>query len=405
MKRLLAVLLLISVITLGAFAQTTYLQPTSIPVNPILAGQGGSFTANASGYNSLFKNPAGFAMDGGDFTLLSANVWSFADQSLIDFAMDPNGIEAYYTNMGTQLAEQVTPETIETWAATTTEAEVVQMLDTAGYDTTGLSLSDAASIQQFLDDEGISTLAETIATSADPAAAIAAADPEVINLATAVVEDITGGQVELLPSGNLRVGANIGLLGGVGGGFGFGININTDAYLKGQTIVSAEGYAEITATVTAGYALAVIPEFLYIGADVRPLYRVYMPVSGSQALDLAANFSDVMSVLNSYTTYAGWGIGIDAGAIITLGDLHIGATVTDILGTALNYQTVPAGDLLQQISAFQIPSGTAVSDIYMIPMDVLVGVSYTLNFSEDSYLGIHAEVSNALRGPRGSSGR
>ena len=69
-------------------------------MNPILAGQGGSFTANASGYNSLFKNPAGFAMDGGDFTLLSANVWSFADQSLIDFAMDPNGIEAYYTNMG-----------------------------------------------------------------------------------------------------------------------------------------------------------------------------------------------------------------------------------------------------------------------------------------------------------------
>ena len=41
------------------------------PETPELIGQGGSFTAVAHGYNSLFTNPAGFARKGGSFTLLS----------------------------------------------------------------------------------------------------------------------------------------------------------------------------------------------------------------------------------------------------------------------------------------------------------------------------------------------
>jgi len=47
------------------------------PVTPEVIGQGGSFTAVAHGYNSLFTNPAGFARDGGSFTLLSATGTSF----------------------------------------------------------------------------------------------------------------------------------------------------------------------------------------------------------------------------------------------------------------------------------------------------------------------------------------
>lgn len=42
------------------------------PVTPEVIGQGGSFTAIAHGYNSLFTNPAGFSREGGSFTLLSA---------------------------------------------------------------------------------------------------------------------------------------------------------------------------------------------------------------------------------------------------------------------------------------------------------------------------------------------
>ena len=391
-------MILLSLLTIGAFAQTTIMQPGSTPVNPILAGQGGSFTANAKGYNSLFKNPAAFAMDGGDFTLLSANLWSFADQSMVDFATKPGGVAEYYKNIGATITESVTPDKIQSWAQNTSPQQLIDMASNAGLDTSGLSANDPSSVQAFIQAQGLDTLAQNIASSSDPAAAIASADPAVLNLASSVIKDMTGGKVDLLPSGNFRLGANIGLLGVVGEGFGVGLNVNADASLRGQTLLDSKGYAAVTATLTAGYAVELIEEFLYIGADVRPLYRVFLPVSGQQALDIASDFSNMMKTINSYSIYAGWGIGIDAGAIMKIGDLHIGATVTDILGTKINYSSTDVGSFLSAVQSFQLPTGTLVNDNYVIPMDVLIGVSYTLNFDEGSYLDVHGEVSNALRG-------
>jgi hypothetical protein len=391
MKRFLIVLLLISVFTIGAFAEVTVnLQPNAIPVNPSLAGQGGSFTANASGYNSLFKNPAGFAMDGGDFTLLSMNVWGFVDQSIIDFATNPAGIEGYYQNMATELAE-VDLADIETWIEETTPEEMLQMLETAGFDPAAI----AADPQSYIESLNLEAIAS------DPEAALEndLISVETINLATAVVEDIAG--VEILPSGNIRVGTNVGLLGGVGGGWGFGINLNADAYLKGPTIISAEGYAALTATGTLGYSLEVLPDFLFIGADLRPLYRVYIPVSGTDALALASDFSNIATNMNAFSTYAGWGLGIDAGAIIKLGDLKFGVTVTDILDTKMNYSSMGVGELVSSLTSFSVPVGTEVTDtLFVIPMDVLLGAALTLNFTDGIYLDIHGEVSNVLRGVR-----
>ena len=57
MKKALSVLFLISLALFTVSAEPVYLD-SSVPVNPIVMGQGGSFTANAEGYNSLFKNPA-----------------------------------------------------------------------------------------------------------------------------------------------------------------------------------------------------------------------------------------------------------------------------------------------------------------------------------------------------------
>ncbi len=50
----------------------TFDSPRFAPVTPEVTAQGGSFTAVAEGYNSLFTNPAGFAREEGEFTLLSA---------------------------------------------------------------------------------------------------------------------------------------------------------------------------------------------------------------------------------------------------------------------------------------------------------------------------------------------
>ena len=44
-------------------------------LNPVVMGQGGSFTANATGYPSLFTNPAGFGSSRGHLTIASINPW------------------------------------------------------------------------------------------------------------------------------------------------------------------------------------------------------------------------------------------------------------------------------------------------------------------------------------------
>jgi hypothetical protein len=59
------------------FGQETYDSPLFTPVTPEVTAQGNSFTAVAHGYNALFTNPAGFAREGGSFTLLSTNATAY----------------------------------------------------------------------------------------------------------------------------------------------------------------------------------------------------------------------------------------------------------------------------------------------------------------------------------------
>lgn len=53
-----------------------YMSPF-VPRSPEVMGQGGSFTAVAEGYSSLFTNPAGFAFKKGSLTLVTANPWVY----------------------------------------------------------------------------------------------------------------------------------------------------------------------------------------------------------------------------------------------------------------------------------------------------------------------------------------
>jgi len=78
------ILLLLIVGALGVGAQP--IDPFQ-PANAIVMGRGGSFTATASGYNSFFYNPAGFARNG-ELTLTSANLWAFMDRDLVSLAQD-----------------------------------------------------------------------------------------------------------------------------------------------------------------------------------------------------------------------------------------------------------------------------------------------------------------------------
>ncbi len=79
MKKTILVLLILFVGAGFLLAQTTYDEKALYPLSAEYMAQGGSFVSIAHGYNSLFTNPAGFAMPGGSLTLAALNAGVYAD--------------------------------------------------------------------------------------------------------------------------------------------------------------------------------------------------------------------------------------------------------------------------------------------------------------------------------------
>ncbi len=81
-KKLISMAIFITALGLGCAsflsAESTLDYPF-VPASPEVLAQGGSFVANARGYNALFHNPAGFAGDEGSFTILSSTAWLYAN--------------------------------------------------------------------------------------------------------------------------------------------------------------------------------------------------------------------------------------------------------------------------------------------------------------------------------------
>jgi opacity protein-like surface antigen len=72
MKKTLLIVMVMLVAALVSVPAADRDSPLFQPFTPEVLAQGNSFTAVAHGYNALFTNPAGFAREGGSFTLLSA---------------------------------------------------------------------------------------------------------------------------------------------------------------------------------------------------------------------------------------------------------------------------------------------------------------------------------------------
>jgi hypothetical protein len=79
MKSVTAVLLFLFLSAAGLFAADPVFEPPFVPASPEVLAQGGSFVANAGGYNSLFFNPAGFSAGERSVTVLSATSWVYAN--------------------------------------------------------------------------------------------------------------------------------------------------------------------------------------------------------------------------------------------------------------------------------------------------------------------------------------
>ena len=98
-------LLLSASVAFGQSADSTF-----YPLHPIVMAQGGSQTAVARGYSSLFTNPAGFARSGSELTLLSTTMWVHSNPFTVpastralfagDLSANRARVEEQFTNGG-----------------------------------------------------------------------------------------------------------------------------------------------------------------------------------------------------------------------------------------------------------------------------------------------------------------
>jgi hypothetical protein len=394
-------ILAMAFLTLGSFA-FAQLDPF-MPPNPITMGQGGAFTANPQGFNSFFYNPAGFARKG-EFTLLSANAYTFADKGIVDLvlqtlngdgplaaAMSPrSGENDLFAQFGfsSALIEQF--EAIGAWATddSTDLAQVLTNLQSAGYitqsqiDSAGEDFSAlAVAILPLISDPVEFEKALLAATGTSDAALLEAAIGGGFSITTFKTELAEANKNNAFPSGNLRAGVNLGIA-YAGNGFGIGVFASADANFTGANLLTSRGRVLNTVTLAAGLAFPVGP--VTLGVQVRPTFLGYTDVN-PQAFLLSAvsGGSPDLSKLTG-DVYTGFRIGLDVGALMDLGPFTFGAVLKDIIpfnfAQPSRYSLEEYGDAWT--SGFPLGTGAELSQaeleaLYQVPpLKLNVGASW-----------------------------
>ena len=287
-------------------------EPPAVPVSPEVLAQGGSFTANAEGFQALFHNPAAFASERKSLTILSASSWVYANP-----------------------------------------ARLFQSLPLGG---------DAQGLAEFLEGE--------------------------------------------ITSGGFGMGSAAGI-GYVGRGLGLGAVLNVDSYLWGPTALGATGRLTADLQFVAGFSLKTLGDRLWLGADVRPLIRLAVPVDYDAMFgffDALQSGGDPLAALETATALYGFGFGIDLGALLALGGLRIGLSVRDFLGTSIAYRQSTFGDVLDALrKTGGFPSGgTAIAEDPVIPMELSLGLSYRFDFAPRTFDPVvHLALSDLITVIRG----
>jgi hypothetical protein len=272
-------------------ASAQVLEAPAVPVSAEVLAQGGSFIANAQGFNALFYNPAAFSAERRSLTVLAASGW-------------------VYVNPGRFF------QSLSRW-------------------------EDPAALAQFLEGE--------------------------------------------ITAGGFGVGAAAGI-GYVGRGLGLGVSLATDSYLWGPTALGAAGNMTADLQFVAGFALKTFGDRLALGADVRPILRLAVPVDYTAMfafLDALQGGGDPLSALQAAPALCGFGFGIDLGAILELGGWKLGLAVRDFLGTRIAYTQSSFGEVLEALQERGgFPSGgTSVAEEHLIPVDLSLGLSYRFDFA------------------------
>jgi hypothetical protein len=180
-----------------------------------------------------------------------------------------------------------------------------------------------------------------------------------------------------LTTGGFGFGGSMGV-GLVGHGLGLGAVFVLDTYMYGKNLLGVEGNGHVTVALIGGYAVSLnlLGFDVLAGVAVRPMARIRVPLPNSAILDLLTG-GDMATALNSVNALHGFGMGIDAGVIASLGPFKGSISLRDIGGTRLSYNESPFGDIMASIgSDTGMPEGTPVDIEHIIPMDVTVGFAF-----------------------------
>ncbi|MFW6261855.1 MAG: hypothetical protein ACOC6J_09770 [Spirochaetota bacterium] len=385
-RRTLLLLLIISSAVAG------WAQPADpfAPQDPVVMGRGGSFTAKATGYNSFFANPAGFA-GAGELTLASANVWAFMNRDAVSIARD---IAAGQLPFG----RSVTPRSVDQDAYETLQDDFVALQEWAASedpDTMEDILNEAAGTSGIEWEEG-DDIADVLAAAGtqDVVAFLEALDEAATASGSSeyppgVVDNILATVDAALPSGYARVGGQVGL-GYVGNGLGLGLFANTEATVDGRNILQASGLAYNTITFVGGLGLTF--GNLDLGVSIRPTVFGYSTVNAAPIIgSYLAGGSIDFTAMFANTVYYGSGLGVDLGARWRLGPLSLGLAVKDLLGTRISYRKSDFGTYFDSLLAASLPVGSALTpseqaDAWTIPMKVNAGIEFDPDLGVLSYL-------------------
>ena len=338
------------------FAEETLLDPFTV-YSPRLMAQGGAFTAVASGYESLFTNPAGFYSQSGSLTIASLTGWAF------------------FNPVGMMVA------------------------------TGGMTAADAKSSYGYT--YGSPYTLATKPEDLDPS------DPLYATPGSSIYQDNLSKINSKAMLALLKDQAKYGFGGGgalgisyVGGGLGLGFIASTNVFMQGDTFpFGLNGLASTTLAVIGGLAVPfqLGNTRLVLGADLRPMIRVYSKFDASTATGLMAALGvdskgdsadsgakAVFTALNGTSVFQGAGLGIDLGAKWELGAFTVGMSVRDLFGTQFAMYKHKLGDYLNYLSSNGgLPSNesytgvdgttsvvTAANGTFMIPMVINIGAAF-----------------------------
>jgi hypothetical protein len=202
------------------------------------------------------------------------------------------------------------------------------------------------------------------------------------SIGNAGTEEMTNFVNQEITTGGLGYGFSQGI-GYVGGGLGLGVAFIMDSYLYGPTALGAQGDITFTLGFIAGLGVPIdlLGINFNLGADIRPMIRLHAPFDHKTALDLlnaAMSGGDLLASFGGVDAMHGFGLGLDLGAIAELGNLNVGLSIRDFLGTSFKYTENSFETIMDSLgSSGSFPdSGTEVTKDYHIPMDVGVGVAY-----------------------------